>query len=139
MKPRRDIRQVQTATLADRPPTSKELLAWYRERDGDAGDLHRRYVRAKYGMRQWSDADLSRYHQYRRSVSRERAAQLVIARGYAIRGLTVAALAAAIGGLLYAAAEWWRRKAAKPALPAAPKSKTKPEVPSSAERKDDKS
>ena len=130
MKPRRNIRSAQAIVSSHASPTSKELLTWYRERDRDAGDLHRRYVRAKFAMRAWSDADLARYHRYRRSVSRERAAQLVIARRYAVRGLTVGALAAAIAGLIYAAIEWWKRKAkqaAKPALPAGPTTKTKPE------------
>lgn len=95
----------------------RELLAWYRERDGDEQDLHRRYVRAKYQMDRWSDADLSRFHRYRRSVSREQAAQLVIARRYAIRGLTAAALAAVVGGLVYAAFQWWRRRSVPAALP----------------------
>ncbi len=87
-----------------------QLLAWYRERDHDAENLHRRYVRAKFGMGEWSDADLARYHQYRRSVSREQAALLVITRRYLMRGLTATALAALIAGLIYAAYVWWTRK-----------------------------
>lgn len=97
--------------------TREQLLGWYRERDGDAADLHRRYVRAKYGVGQWSDADLARFHRYRRSVSRERAAQLVIVRRYALRGLTAAAVAALVGGLLYAAFRWWKQAATKHTRP----------------------
>jgi hypothetical protein len=108
-------------------PKPAELLTWYRERDGDERDLHRRYVRAKYGMGRWSDADLARFHRYRRSVSRERAAQLVIARRYAIRGLSALALAALVAGLVYAAIRWWKHRAAPPALP---KKTPKSEVPS---------
>lgn len=87
-----------------------QLLAWYRERDHDAENLHRRYVRAKFGMGEWSDADIARYHQYRRSVSREQAAMLVITRRYLMRGLSAAALAALVAGLIYAAYLWWTRK-----------------------------
>lgn len=93
-------------------PASQEgqLLQWYRERDHDTENLHRRYVRAKYGMGEWSDSDLARYHHYRRSVSREQAAMLVITRRYLMRGLSATALAALIAGLIYAAYVWWTRK-----------------------------
>lgn len=110
------------AALALGRPTqsasAQERLTWYRERDRDPEDLHRRYVRAKYHLGQWSDADLARYHRYRRSLSRERAAQLVLARRYALRGLGAAAVAALVAGLLYAAFRWWKRHQAPAALPA---------------------
>lgn len=102
-------------------PTRAERLAWYRERDGDERDLYRRYVRAKYRMPQWNDAELARFHRYRRSVSRERAAQLVLVRRYAVKGLGAAAVAALVAGLVYAAFRWWRHRTAQRALPAATK------------------
>ncbi|MEZ4298424.1 MAG: hypothetical protein R3B70_25965 [Polyangiaceae bacterium] len=104
--------------VGPRVASRDQLLSWYRERDRDEMDLHRRYVRAKYRMVQWSDADLARFHRYRRSLPRERAAQLVIARRYALRGLTVVALAALMTGLLYAAYQWWSRRSTVRVLPA---------------------
>ncbi len=99
--------------------TTEERLAWYRERDNDAADLHRRYVRAKFQMNGWSDADLARFHRYRRDVSREHAARLVLARRFALRGLTAAAAAALVAGLIYAAFRWWKWQQVQRALPAA--------------------
>lgn len=130
IKPRpisREVTRPATPREPTRPATREQLLGWYRERDRDAADLHRRYVRAKYEMGAWSDADLARFHRYRRSVSRERAAQLVIARRYAVRGLAAAALAALVAGLIYAALRWWRQSPTKRARPTLT---PKPEVPS---------
>ena len=119
MSPDRRMVRAGTAPREARAPAASpaERLAWYRERDGDERDLHRRYVRAKYRLEQWSDADLARFHRYRRSVSRERAAQLVIARRYALRGLSGLAVAALVAGLLYAAFRWWKHRTTPPALP----------------------
>lgn len=103
------------------PASAQERLAWYRERDRDPEDLHRRYVRAKFRLREWGEADLRRFHRYRRSVSRERAAQLVIARRYALAGLTALALAGLVAGLIYAAYRWWKRQATGRQLPPAKK------------------
>lgn len=118
MSPDRRMVRTPASSRETRAPAARpaELLAWYRERDGDERDLHRRYVRAKYRMERWSDADLARFHRYRRSVSRERAAQLVIARRYAVQGLTVAAIAALVAGLIYAAFRWWKLRATTPTL-----------------------
>lgn len=100
------------------PISTQERLAWYRERDRDPADLHRRYVRAKFRLREWSEADLRRFHRYRRSLSREQAARLVLARRFALAGLTALALAGLVAGLIYAAARWWKRRVAPPkALP----------------------
>ncbi|MBK8255715.1 MAG: hypothetical protein IPK82_23995 [Polyangiaceae bacterium] len=66
-------------------PTPEDRLAWYRERDKNPADLHRRYVRAKYQIGGWSDQDVARFHRYRRSLSRENAARLVIARRVTLR------------------------------------------------------
>lgn len=101
----------QNRRTALRPASrDRQLLQWYRERDHDTENLHRRYVRSKYGMGEWSDADLARYHHYRRSISREQAAMLVITRRYLMRGLSATALAALVAGLIYAAYLWWTRK-----------------------------
>lgn len=112
----RDLERPRAMTA---PISVQERLAWYRERDRDAADLHRRYVRAKFRLHAWSEADLRRFHRYRRSVSREHAARLVIARHYAIVGLTAVAIAGLVAGLLYAAYRWWKGRVRTRTLPSA--------------------